>query len=224
MNKNAATEKRNETFSLIENPLVIPAGVHKRPIQCPHCESFYVENNRCEDCGKQLQFSALGEPLGPKSFYALKERYLESLVGIIKLFNRLESKQSSEAQNYKRQLYKRFELLVLEFGQNQIGDEKNKRLFYLELKNIIEELVEYEQSGEEIVEKMDLKIVNTLSESHPNMSQELIYHLYEANNNYEFKKRNSLQRSLNASKTFQIFVIFSLASIGASLFYAFFFL
>jgi len=224
MNKQSANEKIKEKksnfFSLTENPLIIPSGVHKKPIQCPHCESFFVENNRCEDCGKQAQFSLLGEPLGPKSFYALKERYLDSLVGIVQLFNSLESKQSKEALNYKRQLYKRCELLMMEFRDQQIQGEKNKRLFYLELKNVIEELVCFEHS----VEDLDLKIVNTLSETNPNMAQELVYHLYDAFRSYEMREKNIVQRYFGSNRLFQFFVIFSLTAISLSLAYAFIFL
>lgn len=219
MNKYTANEKRREFSSLRENPLIIPSGVHKKPIKCPHCASVFVENNRCEDCGKQLQFSVLGEPLGPKSLYALKERYLDSLVGLVTLFNSLESKQSKEALEYKRQVYKRFELLIGEFRDQKILGEKEKRLFYLELKSAIEELVYFEHS----VDELDLKIVNVLGENAPNMSQELIYHLYQTANSQAQNGKSIIQLFLNSSKWFQLFVLFSLVSIAVSLFYSYFY-
>ena len=57
------------------NSLFIPQNVYRPIKRCAFCYSVYITDTKCESCGKVIDFNFIGEPLGNKSFFSLKERY-----------------------------------------------------------------------------------------------------------------------------------------------------
>jgi len=123
--------------------------------RCPRCESVFITETECESCHYQLKFDLLGEPLGERSFYTIREEYLESLGPVAKKIDFIELKDKSKIGRYTRKLLFRYNVL-LDYFYNVKNDEKTRRkLFLQELKDLILELITYEASEENIWKKLD---------------------------------------------------------------------
>lgn len=105
---------------------------------CPECHSIYIKENRCDDCGRLIKIDRLGNPFGPRSFYALKEKYLDSLPCLVKFFPFFEDYSGTKALRYKRELFLRLKA----FGEEERLDD----LFIIEINDLVRELTLYEKS------------------------------------------------------------------------------
>lgn len=136
-----------ETFSqnVNESPsrIVVPEGAYRPIKRCPNCQSVYLSDTKCEDCGRSLSYHPIGEPFGAKSLYGIKERYHESFNVLLKYYPIFENKKGEEARSYVRNLTKRFDALLVAFGENDSMVANNRRLFYVEFLELMDELLRY---------------------------------------------------------------------------------
>ena len=141
--------KRKLDADLIDNhsPLIIPPEAYKEFKRCAHCQSVFIDENKCEACGRMLNFNPLGDALGPKSLYSLKEKYIEGLPLVVRFISSIENYNSPLAINYKRHLNTRFQLLLEAFDEGTITEKKERRLFFNELKDLITEKIEMDESA-----------------------------------------------------------------------------
>jgi len=123
---------------------------------CPKCSSVFVTETHCESCGLQMQFDPYGEPLDEKSFYSIRESYLQSqrVLGFnsIELFNRF---YPEKRRQYQRNLIHRYRLLVDYFTLEDRADRRRK-IFLIELKDMISELINHKIDREVIWGPLDL--------------------------------------------------------------------
>lgn len=122
----------------------------KETVKCPECNSVFVDNNECESCGYQLGFDFLGDPLGEKSFYSIRENYWEVLGTLGKIHLDLETFDKKKFERYQRKLLFRYNVLLDYFynKSNQRIDDRN--LYLQEFTDLIIELVKYGVNEEEL--------------------------------------------------------------------------
>lgn len=178
-----------ETFSPEISPEsrpAIPESAYKPVKRCPNCQSVYLTDINCEACGRSLLYHPVGEPFSGKSLYGFKERYYASFPVHIKYFPIFEDKTGAPAKAYVRLLSKRFDNLIEAFGVANAIIASNRRYFYVEMMELIDELLRYGTDSLVIQQKIENKILDT----GPLLSQELLLYLSES------KKQNSLTRPL----------------------------
>lgn len=149
-----------------ENSLYIPKEVYRPKKRCPFCQSYFITDQSCESCGRVLSFNLIGEPFAYKSFYGLKERYINQLGFWIKLFPFFEEKDSSLAKSYKRNLIKRLKDLLLGLSSIEMINDRDRVLFFIEAKYIAHELLEYGEIKSDIIRLLDNEIGDQLLVSH----------------------------------------------------------
>jgi len=81
----------------------------------------------------------IGAPFDEKSFYALKEDYLNSLPQIVRIFSRLEFFMRRTNEDYQKKLLKRLKVLGTFFTSSENVD---RRFYQIELKDLISEIKE----------------------------------------------------------------------------------
>jgi hypothetical protein len=133
--------------------LHIPVTVYKKFKRCPTCQSVYITDVDCEACGRSLLYHPIGEAFGPKSYYGIKERYLENLNGLIRFFPLFENKKSLLAKSYVRHLSKRFSDLISAFNSSGLIDSAEGEFFYVECVEIIDELLRY-RLGPDLIQRL----------------------------------------------------------------------
>jgi len=148
------------------NSLYIPKEVYRPKKRCPFCQSYFINDQSCDSCGRVLNYSLIGEPFSFKSFYGLKERYLNQLGFWIKLFPFFEAKGSASAVSYKRNLNKRFKDLLLGLTSFELIEDRNRLLFFIEAKNIATELLEYGESKSSLIVQMESEVGDQLLIQH----------------------------------------------------------
>lgn len=135
------TFNMNYDFKISEEALKIPATAY-RPIKCcPFCQSIFINKKSCEDCGRSLQYHLIGEPFGVKSFYGIKERYIDGLNIFIQIFPFFENGRSPYVKSYLRKLEKRFLDLISAFNSKNLIDLSEEKLFEIELKGLVDEIL-----------------------------------------------------------------------------------
>lgn len=172
----------NYDFKTSAESLQIPQSVYKPVKRCPYCHSVYLTDSLCEACGRSLLYHPIGEPFGPKSFYGIKERYLESQHAFYRFFPQFEDKNSKYANSYKRNLSKRFTDLLEAFNSDEQMVKDNRKLFYAESMVIIDELLRYNVSPQliqDVLEDNDASLVG----------RELLFYLQNAQLNAAGSKK-----------------------------------
>ena len=108
---------------------------------CPECGSVFVTKKECEECGFQFWVDQLGEPFSYRSFFQIKEDYLNSL-------NWFDSRKPLEFriplkshEKYLRQMKNRFDILVGYFFEEIEPDRQKRKMFLFEAKELIWEFV-----------------------------------------------------------------------------------
>jgi hypothetical protein len=133
-----------------ENALYIPQEAYQPAKKCPFCHSLFLTDTNCETCGRSLNYELIGKPFSYKSYYILKEKYLESFSLTEKLIPSLENKNSNQAQSYKRKIVKRLKDLLIGFNTPKLMGAEERKLFYIEALAIIDELINYNFSHNEL--------------------------------------------------------------------------
>jgi hypothetical protein len=130
-------------FRISPETLRIPSTAYKPVKRCPFCQSVFIGEKSCESCGRSMQYHPIGEPFGAKSLYGIKERYIESFNTINRFFPFLENKKSLMAKSYVRKLEKRFSDLISAFNSIDMIANDQRKLFYVESMEMIDELLRY---------------------------------------------------------------------------------
>lgn len=131
-------------FRVDQDYLRIPSSVYRPVKRCPFCQSVFINEKNCESCGRSLIYHPIGEPFSAKSLYGLKERYIESMNVFVRYFPIFEDKNSPKAKSYIRKLEKRFCDLVSGFNSSELMAYDQRKLFYIESIEIINELMRYD--------------------------------------------------------------------------------
>lgn len=134
------------------NSLYIPKEAYRPVKRCLTCHSVYLNETHCEACGRAIDFNLLGEPMSFKSFYRIKERYIEEHSPLVKYYPVFEDRTSNRASSYKRNLIKRFKDLVHAFSSPNNLSELSRKLFYLETKALVDEMIDYEISANSLID------------------------------------------------------------------------
>lgn len=218
MDKNYTLDINKGPRALTNDPLLIPVDAYKDFKRCPHCQSVFIDDQKCDACGVNLNYSRVGDAYGTRSFYGIKEKYVDTLSTLAKIYPIFEDKNSNVAFAYTRHLTKRFALLIDAFSKDEIKEQESKRLFYLELKDLMFEMLEYGKDAKLIA----FQIENSLMETHSLLAQELLNYLGQ---NKSVKNKNLLGKLVDVeiyflSVKFWLFAIiftsvFILAGIGA---------
>lgn len=161
-----------------------PLNVYKPVKRCPNCQSVYLTDTSCEACGRSLLYHPIGEPFSAKSLYGFKERYYEGLPYLVRCFPVLENKSTPESKSYTRKLLKRFDDLLSAFGESETINSNDRRFFYVETLELIDELLRYGVGPVVLQQKIEGVMMNagTL------LVQELLLYLGES------QKSNTLAR------------------------------
>jgi hypothetical protein len=133
----------NFDFELDKKSLYIPKEVYRPIKKCPFCQSVFITDTACEACGRNLDYNLVGKPFSPKSFYRIKEKYVQSFPFLLKMFPIFENKKGLAAQSYIRNLKKRTNDILIGFSSVDLIKSEDRRYFYFELKEIILELLDY---------------------------------------------------------------------------------
>ena len=157
-------------FQITQKTLQIPSSAYLPLKRCPFCQSIFINDKTCESCERSMQYHPIGNPFSAKSMYGIKERYIESLNIFTRNFPLLENKKSPIAKSYIRKLEKRFTDLLSAFNSKDMIANDEKKLFYVESLEIIDELKRY---------GVDLSILQSLLEENDNSlaGQELLHYL-----------------------------------------------
>jgi hypothetical protein len=164
---------------LDENPLLrpsIPNNVYQPVKRCPNCQSVYLTDTKCEACGRSLLYHPIGEPFSAKSLYGFKERHYASFPIFVRYYPLFENKNNDRTKSYIRHLMKRFDDLLEAFGADDAISSTNRRFFYVEMLELIDELLRYGVNPFTLQQKMETLVTKT----GPLLTQELIYYLNES--------------------------------------------
>jgi hypothetical protein len=162
----------------------IPQSAYKPIKRCPNCQSVYLTDTNCEACGRSLLYHPIGEPFSAKSLYGFKERYYASFPVITKYFPFFENKTAPQAKTYSRQLLKRFDDLLEAFGTQDAINGSERRFFYVEMLELMDELLRYGIGPIMLQQKVEGRIMET----GPLLSQKILEYLIEA------QKENKLSK------------------------------
>lgn len=162
-------------FQTTSSSLRIPTAAYQSIKRCPFCQSVFIDEKSCEACGRSMLYHPVGEPFGPQSFYGIKERYIEGMNPFNRFFPQFENQKSSAARSYVRKLSKRFSDLVWAFNTSDLIVPGQRKLFYVEGMELIDELLRYQTNPQ---------IMRSLLEENDNslIGQELLYSLRESTN------------------------------------------
>lgn len=157
-------------FKTNTDSLRIPVEAYKPIQRCRYCQSVFIDELVCESCGRSMLYHPVGDPFGPKSFYGIKQRYVESFHAFNRFFPQFENHQSAPARSYVRNLSKRFSDLISAFNTPEMIASKDRKLFYVESIELIDELLRY---------KTHPQIIFSLLEENDNslVGQELLLYL-----------------------------------------------
>lgn len=95
-----------------------------------------------------------------------------------------ENKQSTESKSYVRKLLKRFDDLLIAFGEAEAIANQQRRFFYVETMELMDELLRYGVNP--II--LQHKIEGSMMESGPLLAQELLNYLNETRSSNEPSK------------------------------------
>ncbi len=136
----------------------IPSDVYKPIKRCPQCQSVYLTETHCEACGRSLHYHPVGKPFSGKSMYGIKERYIKSLSSFVRAYPFFEDVDSKEALSLKKQLFKRFDDLLLAFNEEGSIPNENRRFFYVEILGIMDALYDYSFDSELLESKIESRL------------------------------------------------------------------
>lgn len=167
----------------------IPETAYQPIKRCPNCQSVYLSDSKCEACGRSLNYHPIGQPFSSKSLYGLKERFYATLPYLVQVFPLFENKKDARALSYKRHLKKRFNDLLFALAQNETILPGERRFFYVELLELIDELLRYGESSS----ILRAKIEEELGFKGALITQDLLHYLDQSA--AEFNSQNQLHWS-----------------------------
>lgn len=218
-----STDSFKDQFTNRASRPLIPQNVYRPAKRCPNCGSVYLNDFKCEACGRSLSYHPVGEPFGPKSLYGLKERFYHSLPLWVRLFPVFENKRDLGAQSYVRHLNKRLDALLSALALDSLPEPSNRRLFFVELMELIDELLRYGESAQVLQGKIEEEFgfENVL------MTPELLAYLQESASQFETKHEQHWSQVILNHRLWGFlrievalkFLIISAAAITAAVFF-----
>ena len=130
---------------------------------CPKCNNLSLVNDGCIFCHYEAPEHLLGEPLGKRSFYSLREEYLESLSVFEKTNISILLDQGKFKSLLNKAKYRYNDLLDFFYSEDSLADPY-RAVFLQELRDLIVFFIDSNVEEEEIWHPIGHK-----SESH-NMS------------------------------------------------------
>ncbi len=126
--------------------------------RCVHCGSVFITDSECESCGRQFSYEWIGTPLGQNSLYSLRQQYQKQLDYKQKILSFFWQESSALTLAYRRKLLRRFSLL-LDYLTNKdyadIDQHNTISLFTIELKDLVEEMMNVGVAYQRVVEILD---------------------------------------------------------------------
>ena len=162
----------------------IPETAYRPIKRCPNCQSVYLSDSKCEACGRTLNYHPIGEPFSSKSLYGLKERFYATLPYLVQVFPLFENKKDARALSYKRHLKKRFNDLLMALSENESVLPGERRFFYVELLELIDELLRYGEPSS----ILRAKIEEELGFSGALITQDLVNYLDQSAKEFNLNK------------------------------------
>jgi hypothetical protein len=123
--------------------------------RCPRCQSVFITDTECESCHFQLKLDLLGEPIGDRSFYSIRENYWDKLGIVAKKLDFIEHQDKEKVSRYTRKLLFRYNVLLDYFYNVKTDEPSRRKLYFQELKDLIIELITYDVSEDNIWKKLD---------------------------------------------------------------------
>ena len=114
--------------------------------ECPKCSSYYLNDNECESCGFQLNFDVIGSDFGPRSFYFMKEIFIEDHSWLENNLPRSLYNQNKKVLKYRRTILRRFRELLDFSSFSGMRDG----YIVLECRHIIREYISLGGKGKEL--------------------------------------------------------------------------
>ena len=109
--------------------------------KCPKCLSVFISATGCDSCNYQFGFDYLGETLGEKSFYTIREKYWNNLGLFSKTYSFIE-KKGLFYNNFKRACLHRLDLLLRFFSEPNSQTHKDFPIYFKEFKDLVTQLLE----------------------------------------------------------------------------------
>ncbi|EQC47502.1 hypothetical protein [Bacteriovorax sp. Seq25_V] len=109
---------------------------------CPKCDSFAYDSGVCDTCHYDGNKSVLGEPLGEKSFYTMKENFFLSLSRLEREHPKLFLEDNRFKQYINKIKLRYNDLLDYFYSDKSIADN-NRALYLQELRDTILELMDF---------------------------------------------------------------------------------
>ncbi len=107
--------------------------------RCYKCQSVYITDLACDECGIQFSKEPRGSFGDSGSFYGLKEEFCDGLSYFEKAFPWLENTQSAHAKRYASRLQHRFHILCLFL----VTEHSETPLFKIEFQDLVRESMIY---------------------------------------------------------------------------------
>ncbi len=152
---------------------LIPESAYRPVKRCPTCKSVYLNDTKCEACGRSLSYHPIGEAFSAKSLYGLKERFYQTLPYLVRLFPLFENKSHIHVHSYKRNLNRRLLTLLSALADETVNLGSDRRFFYIEVMELIDELLRYGESP--LIIKMNIE--DQLGFTAPLITVELLKYL-----------------------------------------------
>lgn len=118
-------------------------------VSCPKCNSFLIEEGTCTSCGLNLNYNPLGEPVGERSFYTIREGYWDSMNAFEREHLRF-FKDESKFKHYINKIKLRYNDLLDYFYSEKSLQDQYRSLYLHELRDIVIELISCEVDEDEI--------------------------------------------------------------------------
>jgi len=168
----------NYDFQTLPDVIKVPQSAYRPIKRCQNCQSVFINEKNCESCGRSLEYHLIGELFSAKSYYGIKERYVENQNKLLYFFPIFENKNSASARSYVRNLSKRFSDLLTAFNSNNIIRPHQRKIFYAESIEIINELLRY---------SFDSQLIDSLLAENDNskIGQELLFYLHQESHQIE---------------------------------------
>lgn len=122
--------------------------------RCPKCQSVYLDNEQCESCGFNLAVDHLGEPLGKKSYYGMKQAYLEMhRYWGMTLPEFLHEKELRKGYFFK--LKRRYSILLDYLLSDRDSGSRRRPIYWTEMKDLITDLMDKGVSGQALCAQIE---------------------------------------------------------------------
>lgn len=157
--------------------------------ECPKCKSYFLTEKECESCGFQLNFDVIGNDFGPRSFYFMKELFIENDSWLEDKLPRSFYNQQKKTVKFKRQILRRFRELLDFTNFSTVNDS----YILLECRSIIREYISLGGKANDLSLYLDRESV---------FFQTLSGDIHKCHLEYLLEKKNLKEKWINKHTTF----------------------